>query len=73
MKTTQVIEQSGRVARNNDGSLLLMASRAHALRIVRWLGFDGRLTIRPATDIEIAQGRQTKLHQVRAGEVGPGW
>jgi len=68
-----VIERDGIVERNDDETILIQASKAHAARVVKWLALKGRIIIRPATAGESAQGSQTRMHQHRARQMGPGW
>lgn len=68
-----VIVKNGAVERNDDNTIMLQVSKAHAERVIRWLGIKGQLETRLATDAEVAQGNQTRMHQRREREIGPGW
>jgi hypothetical protein len=59
-----LIRPNGTVmARNDeDNRYALMRNRAHALRIIRWLGLVG-FRIREATDEEIAAGVYCRAHE----------
>ena len=65
-----VISYRGRLCRVNDENpaYMLCRSRAHAYRVIRWLGMVGA-SPRPATDAEIASGEYVRMHGTVAGKI----
>lgn len=65
MKAHVIIDSKGRIDRRNDGDqrYAIYVSRAHAKRVIQWLGLTER-TIREAGDDEIAGGVLCAAHCV---------
>ena len=65
MKAMVIVDGAGRVDRRNDEDqrYAICVSRAHALRVISWLGLTGR-KIREATEEEVAAGVLCNAHCV---------
>lgn len=68
MKAHVIVDESGRLDRRNDDDrrVAVYVSRAHAKRVIAWLGLTGR-RVRPASDSDLDDAVVCTAHCV------PGW
>ena len=69
-ETMYVIFVSGKIQATNDEnpSPLLCRSKAHAKRVIAWLGFV-RTKIVEATEEQVAEGDYCEMHGRKYGEI----